>query len=173
MQPCRRRRHRAVYVGIDRLVVHRIRFLGRAVQVGRNGNLAGGGDDFRKAHAPGPRKAYAPGVSLGADALGAENDVLVAHPHRGFQGAVFPALGIAHETRPLTFGRAGEILRIVGGHRWFETEYLDEGARGLAEAQARVYDAGVVVDQHRIVGQQVGELREHGLADSVAWGICQ
>ncbi len=55
----------------------------------------------------------------------------------------------------------GEVFGVVGGLFGLEDEYLDGGAGEVfAEAQAGVYDAGVVVDEHCVGGQQSGQVAE-------------
>ena len=62
--------HRAVVVGVDGLVAGAVALLGFAAQIGRQGDDAGGLDDFGEAEPAGPAEVDDPGVAYGLAARG-------------------------------------------------------------------------------------------------------
>ena len=76
------------------------------------------------------------------DDFGAEGDGAEGEGKR----TVVPLLLVADKAEPLAAGALLEIVLIVAGKVGLKAEDLDEGASGLAEAEPRLDDLGVVVD---------------------------
>ena len=141
------------------LIVGGVGRFGRAVEVGGYGDFAGEADYFGEGD-----KGVVPaefdyrGVAAALGASGGE----------GCRGQwqlkfcrFFPAFRVADEAGPSDGAVRGEVFGVVGGLFGLEDEYLDGGAGEVfAEAQAGVYDAGVVVDEHCVGGQQSGQVAE-------------
>ena len=96
-----------------------------------------------------------------ADDFGAEGDGAEGEGKR----TVVPLLLVADKAEPLAAGALLKIVLIVAGKVGLKAEDLDEGAGGLAEAEPRLDDLGVVVNEQCSGGQEVGYLAEGVLAD--------
>ena len=160
--------HAAVDVAVHRLVVGGIALLGLAVQVGRNGYLAYGIEQRGKGHLVAiPGKGNFPRVAATLAARGRECELAAVDLDHLRERTLLPALAVAHQAQPGAGTGGLEYLLVVARQHWLEAEDFDRGAGVLAETQAGVDDARVVVDEHRALWQQCRHLVEAVLAHAL------
>ena len=157
--------HAALYLAIYGLVRLLVALLSLAVQVGRDGQLAHRLEQFGKGCATRPLEPYAVAGSVGALSRGGELNGAPFHLDGAAEGAFLPFLQVSHQAVPGALLALHKVLLVFLWHGRFEQEDLNQRARLLREVQACLYDAGVVEDHQRALGQVLRQLAEVVFAD--------
>ena len=190
VQACRRGCHRALYLGIDRLVSCLVALLRFAVEVGWDGELADSVDDFGEGEKPLPSPLQRRGSpvsvppSFGGDGGGCPFKFnQLARAVRAFarcrncqlsiincqlsrQRPFFPLLQVPHEAIPRALAATGKVLLILGWLCRFQQEDFDESSRLLPEVQTCLDDSCIVEDHECSFGQKGWQGAELCLADA-------
>ena len=170
MKACRWRCHAAVDVAVNRLIVGEVAFLGAAVEVGGDGNLAHCLKHRCKSDVVAvPVERYLKGVASTLSAGGVDGDCVAVDNNVLRQRTALPALAVAHQAQPGAAAVGLENELVVAWGYWLKAENLYLAAGGLAESQSCVYHTRVVVDEHRVAGQQSGHLMEDMLLNGLVF----
>ena len=122
--------HATVDVAVNGLIISRVALFGATVQVGRDGNLAdslqhvGKGDAISFLPTAVPVKGDFPRVAALLAARGCQDDLTALDGDSLRQGALFPALAVAHQALPHAVARGLEYLLIVARQHRFQAEDL-------------------------------------------------
>ena len=162
MQPGCRGGHTALDARINGLVGSEVGSLRLAVEIRRDGKLAGLLQNLGPGQRCSPTEADALRSAFVTQAFGRH---FFAAGQQERERAALPFLQVAHQTEPFAPAPAQEVLLILYGLRRLQYEHLDLRSGLLMEMQAGLYHLRIVEHHERMLGQMFRDTEEAVFTD--------